>query len=73
MYIVIRGKGNTTTTETEMTPEIKKEIAVMEISKAFFDNCIKNGATPEEAFIEMKSEKGVKEISKRVLEVMATN
>ena len=54
-----------------MTKEMKTELAMMTVSKDYFETCVNNGATPEEAFMEMKSEKGVMEISKRVLEVMS--
>jgi len=44
----------------------KLTIAIETIGFDYFSNCIKNGATPEQAKAEMLTEKAQKEILKRI-------
>ncbi len=44
----------------------KKTAAIEMIGFDYFMNCIKNGATPEQAKSEMLTEKAQKEIAKRI-------
>lgn len=44
----------------------KKTAAIEMIGFDYFMNCIKNGATPEQAKAEMLTEKAQKEIAKRI-------
>tara|TARA_R100000544_G_C2167207_1_gene30488 strand:+ start:280 stop:444 length:165 start_codon:yes stop_codon:yes gene_type:complete len=49
-----------------MTTSNKLTVAIETIGFDYFVNCIKNGATPEQAKAEMLTEKAQKEIAKRI-------
>jgi len=49
-----------------MTAQDNKTVAIELVSFEYFKNCIKNGATPEQAKKEMLTEKAQKEIAKRI-------
>lgn len=49
-----------------MTNAQTKEVAIRMIGFEYFSNCMKNGASAMEAKREMMSEKGQKEIAKRI-------
>lgn len=49
-----------------MTKENKLTVAIETIGFDYFSNCIKNGATAEEAKAEMLTERAQKEIAKRI-------
>jgi len=49
--------------------EITQAIAINQIGFEYFTNCIKNGATPEQAKAEMLTEKAQKIIADRIKEI----
>ena len=49
-----------------MTAQDNKTVAIELVSFEYFKNCIKNGATVEQAKAEMLTEKAQKEIAKRI-------
>jgi hypothetical protein len=52
--------------KNKMKTADKKTAAIEMIGFDYFMNCIKNGATPEQAKAEMLTEKAQKEIAKRI-------
>jgi len=53
-----------------MTYSQKQEIAINQIGFEYFLNCIKNGASPDQAKKEMLKDEAQAEISKRVKELL---
>ena len=53
-----------------MTLKEKQTIAIEQVGFEYFKNCIKNGATPEQAKTEMLTDKATKIISERVKELL---
>ena len=53
-----------------MKKQDKLTLALETVSFEYFKNCIKNGATPEQAKKEMLTEEAQKTIAKRVKEVL---
>jgi hypothetical protein len=54
-----------------MTNQEKFLAATQTVGFEYFMNCVKNGATPEQAKKEMMSEKGQKTIAKRIKALLA--
>lgn len=53
-----------------MTQEVKQTIAINQVGFDYFQNCINNGATPEEAKAEMMTERALQIIAERVRELL---